>query len=160
ETLAAAMAALPQLAAQGLATIELLDAASLRVAQGLSDVPDAISEIQVQEHAALLVEVHAADAAGLAVASADALSHFSTLPLAIAPTLTTDAVERAALWHVRKGLYTAIAGARPSGTTALLEDIVVPVDRLLTTCEQLIELFEKHDYEGSVIFGHAKDGNV
>ncbi|WP_292790928.1 MULTISPECIES: FAD-binding and (Fe-S)-binding domain-containing protein [unclassified Microbacterium] len=160
ETLSAAMAALPSLTELGLATIELLDAASLRVAQGLSDVPAAISEIDVQGHAALLVEVHAADDESLAVASATAQAHFDALPLAVAPRLTTDAGERAALWHVRKGLYTAVAGARPSGTTALLEDIVVPVPRLLATCERLIELFAEHGYEGSVIFGHAKDGNV
>lgn len=160
ETLSAAMTALPALTELGLATIELLDAASLRVAQGLSDVPAAISEIDVQGHAALLVEVHAADDEGLTLASATAQAHFDALPLAVTPRLTTDAGERAALWHVRKGLYTAVAGARPSGTTALLEDIVVPVPRLLTTCERLIELFAEHGYEGSVIFGHAKDGNV
>jgi D-lactate dehydrogenase len=160
ETLSAAMTALPALTELGLATIELLDAASLRVAQGLSDVPAAISEIDVQGHAALLVEVHAVDDDALAVASASAQAHFDALPLAVAPRLTTDAAERAALWHVRKGLYTAVAGARPSGTTALLEDIVVPVPRLLATCERLIELFAEHGYEGSVIFGHAKDGNV
>ena len=160
ETLSAAMAALPALTDLGLATIELLDAASLRVAQGLSDVPAAIAEIEVQGHAALLVEVHAADAESLITARALAQAHFESLPLAVAPRLTTDAAERAALWHVRKGLYTAVAGARPSGTTALLEDIVVPVDRLLVTCERLIEMFAAHGYEGSVIFGHAKDGNV
>ncbi|MFB7250476.1 FAD-binding and (Fe-S)-binding domain-containing protein [Microbacterium sp. NPDC056234] len=159
-TLADAMAALPGLVDQGLATVELLDAASLRVAQGLSDVPASISEIAVDAHAALLVEVHASDADELASASAAAIARFQTLPLAVEPRLTTDAAERASLWHVRKGLYTAVAGARPSGTTALLEDIVVPVDRLLVTCERLIELFAAHDYDGSVIFGHAKDGNV
>ncbi|MDQ0645299.1 FAD-binding and (Fe-S)-binding domain-containing protein [Microbacterium murale] len=165
ETLADAMAALPALAephfaGQGLATIELMDAASLRVAQGLSDVPAAIAGIDVHDHAALLVEVHASSVDDLAEASDAALQEFAALPLAVLPTLTTDAAERASLWTVRKGLYTAVAGARPSGTTALLEDIVVPVDRLLTTCEQLIVLFTKHEYEGSVIFGHAKDGNV
>ncbi|MFS0852292.1 FAD-binding and (Fe-S)-binding domain-containing protein [Microbacterium sp. 179-I 3D4 NHS] len=160
ETLSDAMAALPDLAALGLATIELLDAASLRVAQGLGDVPASIAAIEVEGHAALLVEVHAEDAVALADRSDAVLSHLRTLPLAADASLTTDARERAALWHVRKGLYTAVAGARPSGTTALLEDIVVPVDRLLTTCEQLIELFARHGYEGSVIFGHAKDGNV
>jgi D-lactate dehydrogenase len=160
ETLTAAMTALPSLAELGLATIELMDAASLRVAQGLSDVPAAIAEIDVQRHAALLVEVHAGGADALAQASNAAQAFFETLPLAVAPRLTTDAAERAALWHVRKGLYTAVAGARPSGTTALLEDIVVPVPRLLATCERLIELFAEHGYEGSVIFGHAKDGNV
>ncbi|MGM7697106.1 FAD-binding and (Fe-S)-binding domain-containing protein [Microbacterium sp. A84] len=158
--LADAMAALPGLAEQGLATIELMDAASLRVAQGLSDVPASIAAIDVLDHAALLVEVHSSSIDELTSASDSALAHFNALPLAVTAALTTDAAERASLWSVRKGLYTAVAGARPSGTTALLEDIVVPVDRLLTTCERLIELFDKHDYEGSVIFGHAKDGNV
>ncbi len=109
ETLSAAMTALPDLTRLGLATIELLDAASLRVAQGLSDVPAAIAEIEVRGHAALLVEVHAADAEALVEASAAAQTHFEALPLAVAPRLTTDASERAALWHVRKGLYTAVA---------------------------------------------------
>lgn len=160
ETLSDAMAALPGLTGLGLATIELMDAASLRVAQGLSDVPAAIADIAVDQHAALLVEIHAKDTDELGRASAAALVHIDALPLAVEASLTTDAAERAALWHVRKGLYTAVAGARPSGTTALLEDIVVPVNRLLATCERLIELFALHGYEGSVIFGHAKDGNV
>src|SRR4029079_7858509 len=46
------------------------------------------------------------------------------------------------------------------GTTALLEDIVVPVPALLETCEQLTGLFGRHGYADSVIFGHAKDGNI
>lgn len=160
ETLSAAMKALPDLTRLGLATIELMDAASLRVAQQLSDVPATIAEIDVQSHAALLVELHAADDETLATVSTAADGYFQQLSLTVAPRLTTDVAERAALWQVRKGLYTAVAGARPSGTTALLEDIVVPVPRLLVTCERLIELFEEHGYEGSVIFGHAKDGNV
>ncbi|WP_308797609.1 FAD-binding and (Fe-S)-binding domain-containing protein [Agromyces silvae] len=160
EDLHDATAALPALVAAGLATIELMDAASLRVAQRAADAPAAIAGLDVVEHAALLVEVHAGDADALAVARSAVAPVFAALPLAVEPALTTDADERAALWHVRKGLYTAVAGARPSGTTALLEDIVVPVERLLATCERLIELFDEHGYEDSVIFGHAKDGNI
>jgi len=55
---------------------------------------------------------------------------------------------RASLWQIRKGLYTAVAGARPSGTTALLEDIAVPVERQLPTCTDLTGLFDRHDYTG------------
>ena len=72
----------------------------------------------------------------------------------------SGAAEKARLWKVRKGLYTSVAGSRPSGTTALLEDICVPVDRLLPTCEGLTELFRTHAYDSSVIFGHARDGNL
>ena len=160
DDLADATAALPRLVAAGLATIELMDAASLRVAQLAPDAPRAIAELDVDAHAALLVEVHASDAESLVAAQRAVADVFAGLPLSAAPRMTTDAVERAALWHVRKGLYTAVAGNRPSGTTALLEDIVVPVDRLLETCRRLIALFDEHGYEGSVIFGHAKDGNI
>ncbi len=64
------------------------------------------------------------------------------------------------MWHIRKGLYATVAGNRPSGTTALLEDIAVPVGSLASTCENLTGLFDRHGYEESVIFGHAKDGNI
>src|SRR5690606_23971670 len=99
-SLAEAMAALPGLVELGLATIELLDAASLRVAQGLSDVPASIAEIEVDDHAALLIEVHASSADELAQSSAAALAHLVGLPLAVEPALTTNAAERASLWHV------------------------------------------------------------
>lgn len=159
-SLAAATGALPALVAQGVATAELLDAAALVVAQGLSDVPPEIAAVDVDGHAALLVELQAATADGLAAAREAAAPLLASLPLAVGAVLTSDPAGRAALWHVRKGLYTAVAGARPSGTTALLEDVVVPVDALLPTCERLTRLLDEHGYEGSVIFGHAKDGNL
>lgn len=74
--------------------------------------------------------------------------------------LTGEASERAALWHMRKGLYASVAGGRPPGATALLEDVAVPVSALAATCTKLTALFGQHGYEGSVIFGHAKDGNL
>jgi D-lactate dehydrogenase len=84
----------------------------------------------------------------------------SSLPVAGPADRTADPRARARLWHTRKGLYATVAEARPSGTTALLEDIVVPVPALLETCERLTGLFARHGYDDSVIFGHAKDGNI
>ncbi len=159
-TLAAATAALPALVDAGLATIELMDATSLRVAQTLSDAPEAITALTIDRHAALLVEVHAATDAELALGLAAADRAIAGLPLAAPFAFSREPAERAALWHVRKGLYPAVAEARPSGTTALLEDVAVPVANLLPTCEALEQLFERHGYESAVIFGHAKDGNI
>ena len=157
-SLSDATAALPALVDTGLATIELMDAQSLRVAQLPSDAPKEIAALSVTEQAAYLIEFQASTAGDLArqVGAADAVLG----ELAEGFTLTADPAERAALWHTRKGLFTTVAGARPSGTTALLEDIVVPVGELLPTCESLTDLFAEHNYEGSVIFGHAKDGNI
>ncbi|WP_331377472.1 FAD-binding and (Fe-S)-binding domain-containing protein [Sinomonas humi] len=158
--LAAATAALPALVEAGFATIELLDATSLRVAQRDPEATEELRALAVVDHAALLVEYQEASAHDLEARLAAAPEVFSRLALAEPGALSSEASRRAQLWHLRKGLYTLVAGNRPSGTTALLEDIAVPVERLYETCRQLILLFDKHEYEDSVIFGHAKDGNI
>lgn len=158
--LADATASLRALVDAGFATVELLDAASLRVAQRDPQAPDELRALDIVEHAALLVEFQCATADELADRLAQAPAVFAALPLAAPGALTTDASTRSRLWHIRKGLYAAVAGARPSGTTALLEDVAVPVDLLGETCSRLIALFERHGYTDSVIFGHAKDGNI
>ncbi|MDL9978751.1 FAD-binding and (Fe-S)-binding domain-containing protein [Microbacterium sp. ASV49] len=158
--LTAATAALPALVDAGFATIELMDAGSLRVAQQDPEAPAELAQLTVVDHAALLVEHQQPSAADLAARVENAHDLFRRLPLVAPATMTSDAATRAALWHIRKGLFTAVAGARPSGTTALLEDIAVPVDRLNEASARLVELFGRYAYEGSVIFGHAKDGNI
>ena len=160
DTLELATGALVQLVASGAATIELLDAASLKVSQRDPESVGALPELTVVGHAALLVEYQTTSPDALAQLSAAAESLFATLPLTVPAVLTADARVRAALWHLRKGLFAAVAGARPSGTTALLEDIAVPVASLAATCAALQVLFVRHGYTDAVIFGHAKDGNI
>ena len=160
ESLPSATDALVRLVATGPATIELMDAASLRAALLDEESRAALPEIEIVDNCALLVEYQAGDEKALAAQSRTAMKLFATLPLAVEPELTRDARVRASLWHIRKGLYATVAGARPSGTTALLEDIAVPVARLSETCAKLIRLFEIHGYTDAVIFGHAKDGNI
>lgn len=158
--MAAATSAVPALVAAGFATIELLDAMSLRVGQRDPEAPEELRRLGVVNHAALLVEYQDETDDELRVHRQHAASVFAALGLAEPGELSSDPSRRAQLWHIRKGLYTLVAGNRPSGTTALLEDIAVPVERLYETCEGLGRLFSKHRYEDSVIFGHAKDGNI
>jgi len=160
ESLAAANDALPALVDSGASALELLDARSLTVA---STDPTAlatpIAGLQISGHAALLIEYQAADAEQTVDAEIAGAALLSRLPVSTS-TFTRDPAERAALWHLRKGLYATVAGARPPGTTALLEDVAVPVAALTHTCEELTGLFDRYGYEDSVIFGHAKDGNI
>jgi D-lactate dehydrogenase len=160
ESLADATGSLPELVKAGFAAIELMDATSLRVAQRDPEATAELKAIKVVNHAALLVEFQEATEADLSRKVAAVTPLFSTLPLSQPAQLTSDAATRNQIWHIRKGLYAAVAGNRPSGTTALLEDIAVPVSELLTTCEELIALLVKHGYTDSVIFGHARDGNI
>lgn len=159
-SLEAATAVLPEVVGAGFATAELMDARSLIVAQGLAGAPQEILGLDVEHHAALLVEHRSDDSAELAQRAAEAVGMSEGLGLSVPLEMTTDAARRAAMWTTRKGLYAAIAGARPAGSTALLEDVVVPVPELEATCRGLQDLFDRHDYDESVIFGHAKDGNI
>ena len=155
-----ATTAVPALVRAGMATAELLDATSLKVAQRGRTVAQTVAAVDVVDHAALLVEFQGdtpADVRDLQEAATDLLRSLETISPA---TMTDDAAERARLWAARKGLYATVAGNRPSGTNALLEDVVVPVDVLGQTCAELNDLFERFGYQDSVIFGHAKDGNI
>ncbi|GHD09322.1 FAD-binding and (Fe-S)-binding domain-containing protein [Zhihengliuella salsuginis] len=159
-SLEAANASLPALVDSGAATIELMDALSLKVGRTLKGAPAVVQDIAVEDHAALLVEYSADHSDALAALREGGEALLPGLGLSAPAAFTGDAGERGRLWNLRKGLYASVAGARPQGTTALLEDIVVPVPALGRTCRELSGLFDEYGYENSVIFGHAKDGNV
>lgn len=159
ENLEDATRSLPDLKTSGAAVIELLDKSSLIVAQREHMADSVLAGIEFVNHAALLLEYQSVTddelAQGIEVAGKIILG------LPIKPVaLSRDPSIRKELWHARKGLYAAVAGNRPSGTTAILEDIAVPMDALHETTIALGDLLHKHKYEGSVIFGHAKDGNL
>ena len=159
-TLDDATRTLPDLVATDAATLELMDATSIRVGQTLADAPSQILGFTPAGEAAMLIEYHADDESHLADLAERGRRVLEGTTLRAPATFSTDPVERALAWKLRKGLYASVAGARPSGTTALLEDIVVPVPELAATCGALQGLFDRFGYRDSVIFGHAKDGNI
>ncbi|PZF80852.1 FAD-binding oxidoreductase [Jiangella anatolica] len=160
DRLDAAIGALPALVGAGAGAVELMDATSLRVAAADPGAPAVIRSLRVEQHTALLVEVAAATAEELAVLSAAVGAVVARLPLSGPAALSSDAAQRAAAWHVRKGLYATVAGARPQGTTALLEDVVVPAPALGPAVRELQGLFDRYAYGDAVIFGHARDANL
>ncbi|EMQ98921.1 FAD-binding and (Fe-S)-binding domain-containing protein [Paeniglutamicibacter gangotriensis] len=160
EDLFTANESLEALVGSGAATVELMDSLSLKVGQNLPGTPGIVAGLNVESHAALLVEYTATDAEGLAQRQAQGETLANSLKLSAPATFSPDLATRTQLWKLRKGLYASVAGARAQGTTALLEDVVVPVPALASTCAELSVLFDRYGYENSVIFGHAKDGNV
>ena len=148
-------AAVAPLVAAGAVALEIMDAASLR-----SQADDRRDFAIGDRTAALLAEFRGADAASLAAAvrrGEEALVGFRLL----APAgFTTDPAARDAHWHLRKGLFPAVGGMRASGTAVLMEDVVVPVERLPEAIADLQALFQRHGFPEAVIFGHARDGNL
>lgn len=159
DNLADATRSLPNLKTSGAAVIELLDKSSLVVAQREHMADSVLADVAFVDHAALLLEYQSATDDELAESLEVARKIILGLPIKPV-TLSQDPIIRKELWHARKGLYAAVAGNRPSGTTAILEDIAVPMEALHETTIELGELLHKHKYESSVIFGHAKDGNL
>lgn len=151
---------LPALVDTPAATLELMDATSIRVGQSLPDTPAAINGFEVDTQAALLIEYHAEQAEELAQLTRLGNEVLNSVELHAPATFSPDPTHRTAAWNFRKGLYASVAGARRPGTTALLEDIVVPVPDLTAASQALQQLFTRHGYGDGVIFGHAKDGNL
>ena len=159
-SLAAANASLTALVESGAAAIELLDKTSLQVAQREDRAMAEMKALSIENQAALIVEYQELTEAALHQRMSASEKVIDGLTLATPAIAAETLGRRNDLWHIRKGLYATVAGARQAGTTALLEDIAVPVSELAATCESLIGLFGKFNYHDSVIFGHAKDGNI
>ncbi|HMK73194.1 MAG TPA: FAD-binding and (Fe-S)-binding domain-containing protein, partial [Myxococcaceae bacterium] len=142
----------------GAAAVELLDRASLRSVEGKPGVPDRWRSLGDQA-TALLVEFREPDAAGLARAESAARRVLGGLSLVEAADFTEDAALARQYWQVRSGLLPSVGGARPSGSSFILEDVCFPPERLADGALDLQALFRKHGYAG-VIFGHASAGNL
>jgi D-lactate dehydrogenase len=159
-SLTAANESLTAIVGTGAAAIELLDKTSLEVAQREERAIAEMKALKVDRHAALIVEYQELTSQALDKRISESQEVYRSLTLAT-PVITAETLgRRNDLWHIRKGLYATVAGARKAGTTALLEDIAVPVGQLATTCEGLISLFNNYNYHDCVIFGHARDGNI
>lgn len=72
---------------------------------------------------------------------------------------STDPEEVAAWWQMRSGIFPAVGGTRPAGTTALIEDIAFHIDDLPTASVELRQILTDCGYDDACIYGHALEGN-
>ena len=155
----AACSSIGALAEAGAAALELMDRASLRSVEDQPGVSPHLKTL-TGTAAGVLVEFQAANAAQQAEFESIAASTAARLPLLYPAEFTSNPVEQAKLWKIRKGMIPSVGAVRASGTTAIIEDITLPVDRLADGATDLSALFAKHGYDSAIIFGHAKDGNL
>lgn len=154
-----ACAAIVPLTEAGAMMVELMDRASLRAVQHMPGIPSFVADLP-DGAAALLVEFQSDQLSTLS----DLVSTFEQsvhqLNLLQPPAFTTVPAEQDKLWKIRKGLFPAVGAVRKSGTTVILEDIAVPVEKLGDAIVDLQQLFVEFGYADAIIFGHAKDGNI
>ena len=142
----------------GAAAVELVDRASLRSVEGKPGVPDRWKTLP-EPATALLVEFRAPNEAARAEAEHTANETLAGLALLEAAEFTKDPDLAAQFWNVRSGLLASVGGARPSGSSFILEDVCFPPERLADGALDLQRLFTKHGYDG-IVFGHASAGNL
>jgi len=155
----AACEAIAPLRDAGAAALELMDRASLRSVEDKPGIPPEIKLLSPIA-AALLVEFQTANVNAVAENAAKAQAAVAGLKLVGEPLFTNEPAKQDQLWNIRKGLFPSVGAVRASGTTVIIEDIAIPVDRLAHAADDLIALFAKHGYTNAIIFGHAKDGNL
>ncbi|MGN0852360.1 MAG: FAD-binding and (Fe-S)-binding domain-containing protein [Kiritimatiellia bacterium] len=138
-----------------LAAAEFFDRRSMRVVEAdfpeLKGLPD--------DAGAVLVKIDAADAAELAQKRVRLEAVLAVCTLAAPASFTGDPALTGKYWAMRSGIFPAVGGTREIGTTCLIEDVAVPVDRLAAFTLDLQRLFAEYGYPDAVIYGHALEGN-
>jgi D-lactate dehydrogenase len=154
----AACAAVRPFVDHGASAVELMDRASLRAVEGKPGVPDRWKTLP-EKATALLIEYRAPNEIAHAEAESIANATLAGLALLEPAEFTRDPVLAAEFWNVRSGLLASVGGARPSGSSFILEDVCFPPEQLADGALDLQALLAKHSYAG-IIFGHASAGNL
>ena len=151
--------AVPALKGTGAAALEFMDRAALKSIEHLAITPSFVRELPAGA-SCVLCEYQASASSELEEMLSAAALCIDALPLIYKTAFTSDEHDRAVYWKLRKGMYPSVAAVRAKGTSVMLEDVAVPLDRLGETIEALQELFVRFGYDNAIVFGHAGDGNL
>lgn len=139
--------------------LELMDRSALRSVEHLDYCPMLVKNLPATA-TAILCEYQASTLEQLELKFSNAKMMIEQLSLIAMEAFTMDAKEQAHFWKLRKGMYPSVAAVRDKGTTAMLEDVAVPLENLGNAVTDLQLLFKKYNYHNAIIFGHAKEGNL
>ena len=150
---------IPALKATEADALELMDRSALRSIEQLDYCPALVKHLPVNA-TAVLCEYQGSTPEELQLKFNAAKACIDQLPLITKADFTGDANQQAHFWKLRKGIYPSVAAVRNKGTTAMLEDVAVPLENLGNAVTDLQILFKKYGYSNAIIFGHAKEGNL
>jgi D-lactate dehydrogenase len=72
---------------------------------------------------------------------------------------TEDPAVYGKYWAIRSGIFPAVGGMRPKGTSCLIEDVAFHIEDLPEATVKLQKLIAAHGYSDACIYGHAFEGN-
>ena len=148
--------------------VEMFDRASLRECESNQRLVGLVKGIkEVGEcGSALLIECRGANAEELKAnieqveAALEGAKLKSPHPQRTTYPFSSDPAVYNCYWDVRKGLIPIVGGGRETGTSMLIEDVAVPVEKLGAMTMDLIDMFKRHGYKDASCFGHALEGNL
>ncbi len=150
-----------QLAHEHVDAVEILDDRALNsVANSLSEL---LEFTQAGKNtAALLIEFSANSENELKRLLTNIQAHITPLNAHLLPSrfFTKDQQIITKLWQIRKGMFPAVGANRTIGTTVVIEDIALPLNKLAEGVTRLHQLFDRFAYDEAIIFGHALAGNL
>jgi len=138
---------------------ELMDRAGLRSVENETGMPIYLKSLS-QNATALLVESRATCKEALENNVNIILEKLKTIEPELPIKFTSVESEYTLFWKIRKGLFPAVGAVREAGTTVIIEDVAYPIEHLAEATLQLQDLFKKYEYNETIIFGHALDGNL
>nr|MBL8411448.1 FAD-binding oxidoreductase [Dechloromonas sp.] len=144
---------------QPVAAVELLDRPALHSVENKPGLPPVIRELG-EDAAALLIEVRAATAEGIADKIATVHAAMEGIATVEPMVFSTDPATCEMYWKVRKGTFPSVGAMRRTGTTVLIEDVAFPIASLADATLDLQALLRHHGYHEAIIFGHALEGNL
>lgn len=150
------------LAKENVDAVEIMDARALRSVEKQLAAIVSITSPLTEESVALLIEFSNDSQASLNVNKDQLLRCIEQANKHIQgqKAFTSNRVEIDTLWSIRKGMFPAVGSVRPIGTTVIIEDIALPLEKLAEGVAQLQQLFKNFGYHEAIIFGHALAGNL
>ncbi len=139
--------------------VELMDYASLSTAAYLKESPYDVNQLS-KGSVALLTEFQRNDDEQIQQIMSDLHRDINDAGSITAGGFQTNRATQQKLWDIRKGLYPTVGSLRKIGTSVITEDLCFDVPHLSGAIYDLQDLFKKWAFNDSVIFGHAKDGNL
>ena len=161
DTMQVACQLVEKIAHEKVDAVEILDARALNsVASSLAKILD--FNQASNNTAGLLIEFSADDESSLLNINNKLEALLQSFKKHILPskTFTQDGNVIEQLWKIRQGMFPAVGANRRLGTTVVIEDIALPLNKLAAGVEQLHRLFEQFGYDEAIIFGHALAGNL
>lgn len=151
--------AVPVLRQQPVSAVELLDRRSMRSVENMPGLPEWVRDLSASA-CALLIESRAASQSLLHEQLAQINASIADFAVERKVDFSEDPAVYNQLWRIRKDTFPAVGAVRKVGTTAIIEDVTFPIEKLAEGVNRLIQLFEKHHYDEGILFGHALEGNL